>query len=73
MSKLKCIPYKDVVVLDSKLQDVISSHFNLSSGKATLTEDDLNYLIGVKDAGIADTSKLINLLTQHKKIELYIE
>ncbi len=73
MSKLKCNPYKDVIELSDTLKDVISTHFNLTKGKATLTEDDLPYLLGIKDANITGTAKLITSIKQHKKVELYIE
>jgi len=73
MAKLKCNPYKDVIELSDTLKDAISTHFNLSTGKATLTEEDKDYLLGIQDAGIESTTELITAITQHKKVELYIE
>lgn len=72
-TKLKCNPYKDVIELSDALKDVISKHFNLSKGKATLTEEDKDYLLGIQDAGIESATELITAITQHKKVELYIE
>ena len=71
--KLKYNPYKDVVTLDSKLMDAIEVRFKLSTGKATLTKDNIDYLLGLQDAGITDADKLIVAINQHKKVELYIE
>ena len=73
MAKLKYNPYKDVVILDDQLRDILTTKFSLSSKKATLTLDDLNYIEGLKDAGITDSAKLIVAINQHKKVELYIE
>lgn len=73
MPKLKYNPYKDIVTCDDQLRDILNTKYNLSSGKATLTEEDVPYILGLKDAGITDASKLITAINQHKKIELYIE
>lgn len=73
MPKLKYNPYKSVVTCDDKLRDILKIKYNLTQGKATLTEDDLNYIYGLKDAGIPDATKLITAINQHKKVELYIE
>ena len=71
-TKLKCNPYKDIVELADDLKDAIKAKYNLSKGSATLDEEDIEYLNGVKDAGV-DSSALIVQITQHKKVELYIE
>ena len=73
MPKLKYNPYKDVVILDDQLRDILRTKFNLSQSKSTLTEDDIGYILGLKDAGITGAAKLIVAINQHKKIELYIE
>ena len=71
--KLKYNPYKDIVTLDNKLMDAIKVRLDLSKGKATLTKDNIDYLLGLQDAGITDADKLIVAINQHKKVELYIE
>lgn len=74
---LKCIPYKDVIEFHDDLKDAIKAKYNLIQGKATLTEEDIDYLNGIKDAGNTEikesVSSLIVQITQHKKVELYIE
>lgn len=77
-TKLKCNPYKDVVELHDDLKDAIKAHYNLTKAKATLDEKDIVYLNGIKDAGATPeikqaVSALILQITQHKKVELYIE
>jgi len=61
--------------LDNDLKLKISKRYfkNNDVSSAVLTEEDIPYFMGLKDAGIKDANAIIENIREYRRIEIYIE
>lgn len=59
--------------LDDQLKFVIRERYGLEEGSYRLTEHNIDYLNGLKDAGIKDADKLISAIQKHEEIDIWLE
>lgn len=62
------LPYELKKTLSRKLWDTDGS---TGGGEATMTENDIPYLEGLRDAGVKGAEKLIEILRKHGAIVLW--
>lgn len=67
-------PFKNYSgVLDDALKYVLEKRDGPSSVVGVYGEESLDYLRGLRDAGVKDAGKLINLIERHGEVELDLQ